>query len=603
MRSAITRFAYGVSTAAIAACIGSAALAADVTKQRLENADGDPNNWITWGQNYSSHRYSALAQINRNNVGNLKVAFSMPLTNALDGIPNNTANLEMTPLVDDGFLYLNSAYGLHYKIDVNRGNSAKIVWRTDAQVNKETEKRYYVRGQAFWGDNVYSNMVDGRVVAVNRSSGDIVWEKQIARTKLGYTNLPGGPDETHFTIGEAFTAAPIAVEGKILVGQSTGDWGTRGWIAAIDANNGNEMWRSYTIPAPGEPGHETWKDTNNAWRTGGGSLWTTGSYDPVQRVTIWGTANPVPMFDPTYRPGDNLYTNSAMAWDVDSGKLKWFFQYTPNESWDFDEQGVHLLYDAEIGGRMQKVVGHFGRNGFFYQLDRTNGQFINATQYVYDLNWTAGIDPKTGKPIEYDPAKSVQAYLPNTRVDRGKGLVTFCPTYLGGIRWQPTAFNPHTRTVYGAGHEGCSAIGTQPEAPVGPAGGNPKGAGAVFQAQAPGGANAPGTYTAGSITAIDVQTGRQVAKARLAYPNLAGVTVTAGGLVFTGLQDGWVAAYDDRTLAPLWSFFAGNAFKAPPISYAVGGKQYIAIIAGGGAVSDRDRGTIERDAQLWVFTL
>ena len=327
-----------------------------------------------------------------------------------------------------------------------------MLWRTDAQVNKETEKRYYVRGVAMWGDNIYSNLVDGRVVAVSRATGDIVWEKQIARTKLGYTNLPGGPDEAHFTIGEGFTAAPIAVEGKILVGQSEGDWGTRGWIAAVDATNGNELWRSYTIPSPGEAGGDTWKDNHNAWRTGGGSLWTTGSYDPQQRVTIWGTANPVPMFDPTFRPGDNLYTNSAMAWDIDTGKLKWFFQYTPNESWDFDEQGVHLLYDADIGGKTQKVAGHFGRNGFFYQLDRTNGQFINATQYVYDLNWTAGIDPKTGKPMEYDPSKQVQAYLPTTRVDRGKGLVTFCPNYLGGIRWQPTAFNPQTHTVYGAGH-------------------------------------------------------------------------------------------------------------------------------------------------------
>lgn len=603
MINSIARFAQGVSVAAIVAFLSSASMAADVTKQRLENADGDADNWITWGQNYSSHRYSRLAQINRNNVSNLKVAFSLPLTNALDGIPANTGNLEMTPLVDDGAMYLNTAYGLHYKIDVSRGNSAKVLWRTDLQVNKETEKRYYVRGQAMWGDNVYSNLVDGRVAAVSRSTGDVVWEKQIARTTLGYPNLPGGPNEQHFTIGEMFSAAPIAVEGKILVGQSGGDWGTRGWLAAVDATNGNELWRSYTIPAPGEPGHETWKDTNNAWRTGGGSLWTTGSYDAQQRVTIWGTANPVPMFDPSFRPGDNLYTNSVMAWDIDTGKVKWFFQYTPNESWDFDEQGVHLLYDADIGGRSQKVVGHFGRNGFFYQLDRTNGQFLNATQYTYDLNWTAGIDPKTGKPVEYDPRNLVQAYLPSTRVDRGRGQVLFCPNYLGGIRWQPTAYSPNTRTVYGAGHEGCSSISTAPEAPVGAAGGNPKGAGAVFQAQGTNSPNAPGAYTAGSITAIDVATGKQVAKVRLAYPNLAGVTVTAGGLLFTGNADGWVVAYDDRTLAPLWSFFAGNAFKAPPISYAVGGKQYIAIVAGGGSVSDKDRGTLERDAQLWVFAL
>ena len=255
MRRALNSLLATVSATAVVAFLTSTAMAADVTKQRLENADGDPNNWITWGQNYSSHRFSRLAQINPSNVANLKVAFSIPLTNAIDGIAANTGNFEVTPLVDDGMMFLQSAWGLAYKIDVNRGNRGVVLWRTDAQVNKEAESANYVRGEALWGDKVYSNLIDGRVVAFSRASGEVVFDKQIARTKLGYTNLPGGPDEEHFVIGEKFTAAPIAVEGKILVGQSAGDWGTRGLLAAIDANTGDELWRTYTIPAPGEPGH------------------------------------------------------------------------------------------------------------------------------------------------------------------------------------------------------------------------------------------------------------------------------------------------------------------------------------------------------------
>ena len=593
------------AAAGLLASVSGPALAADVTKTRLENADGDANNWITWGQNYQNHRYSRLAQINTNNVANLKVAFSVPLTAGLDGIPSATANLEITPLVDDGMMFLQTVFGLTYKIDVNRGNRGIVLWKNDPGVNKEAESAYYVRGNALWGDKVIANIIDGRVLSIDRSTGETAWEKQVARTTLGYENLPGGPDAKHFVAGEKFTAAPIVVEGKALVGQSAGDWGTRGWLAAIDTANGKELWRTYTIPAKGEPGHETWKDDHNAWRTGGGALWTTGAYDPAQRVTIWGTANPVPMFDVEFRPGDNLFTDSVVAFDIDTGKMKWYFQYVPNEGWDYDENGTHMLYDLDIGGQPRKVVGHYGRNGFYYQIDRTNGQFINANQYTYDLNWTKGIDPKTGKPAEYDATKAVQTYVPAAQITRATGLnrQLVCPTATGGVRWQPTAYNPSTKIAYAGSQEGCSANGVAVEAPVGPAGGNPKGAGQVYTAG--GGTNVPpGVYIAGSITAVDVTTNKIIAKQRLDYSNLSGVIVTAGGLVFSGNQDGSVVAYHERTLAPLWTFYTGAVIKAPAITYAVGGKQYIAIVAGGTAVGPNpDRGIMDRDAQLWVFSL
>ena len=203
-----------------------------------------------------------------------------------------------------------------------------------------------------------------------------------------------------------------------------GEWrqarGSRGWLAALDARTGNELWRWYAVPAPGEPGSETWKDKTSAWKTGGGGMWQTGSYDPATRLTIWGTGNPSPDFDPMARPGDNLYTNSVVALDIDTGKLVWHFQYTPNDSWDYDEVGIHTLHDVTINGETRKAVSHFARNGFYYTLDRNNGSFIAGSQYVNDLNWTKGLDPKTGKPVEYNPGSTCNS----TSSKRGRCATT-----------------------------------------------------------------------------------------------------------------------------------------------------------------------------------
>jgi alcohol dehydrogenase (cytochrome c) len=412
-----------------------------------------------------------LDQINRSNVQDLAVAFSVSLAQAV--AVDASEGLQVTPLVDAGQMFLNHGYGDVYRIDVTEGDRGVILWRTDIGVDEEAEIGFVwnrTRGPALWANNVYVNTIDGRVVAVNQDNGEVVWDTQVARTTLGYENLPGGPDAAHFVAGEGFTAAPLAVEGLILVGQSKGDWATRGWLAAMNADTGEEVWRTYTIPAPGEPGHETWADDHNAWRTGGGSLWTTGSYDPAQRLTIWGTANPAPMYDPFFRPGDNLYTNSAIAFDIDTGDIVWYFQYVPNEYFDYDEQGVHMLYDAEINGEMRSLVGHFGRNGFFYQLDRQSGEFVNATQYIHELNWTAGIDEKTGLPLEYDPNQLLQVYA--FRPEPNGQRLLKCPGTGGGLRWQPPAFNPESHIIYAAGLESCGAAGIGQVTPFGPAVGN-----------------------------------------------------------------------------------------------------------------------------------
>jgi alcohol dehydrogenase (cytochrome c) len=303
----------------------------------------------------------------------------------------------------------------------------------------------------------------------------------------------------------------------------------------------------------------------------------------------------VPMFDPEFRPGDNLYTNSALAFNVDDGSIAWYFQYTPNESWDYDEIGVHQLINAEVDGQMRTLVTHYARNGFFYELDRSTGEFVNATQYVAQVTWTDGIDEKTGKPIEYDPNLTLQRYLPETRQTREDNpTVIFCPTAVGGVRWQPTAYNPQTGITYVAGLEGCGATTVAPQEP------EPGGLLIGGDFGTPGGTvNPPGL-----IVGIDVGTGEVVSRLSLPYQSQSGLLATAGGLLFYGGLDGRVIAYDDRTLDELWSFPTGITIKAAPMTFEIDGKQYVAVIAGsgGGGGGYPDLANMQTGAMLYVFT-
>ena len=595
--SLLVAVVMSVASGGLLIALAAPALAADVTKQRLENADTEPQNWLTVFQNYSSHRFSRLNQINRDNVKNLKVAFTFPITSSLRG--TNKTNLQNAPLVDDGMLYLDDGMGMIYKLDVRAGDSAKVMWKADAAVSIEEDKR--TRGIAFWGNNVYKDLTDGRVIAVNRDTGEIIWDKPVARR--------AHPKGAEFFQGESFTAAPLAADGKIIVGQSFGDKATRGWVAGLDAANGNEVWRTYTVPGPGEKGHETWADDHNAWKTGGGSLWTTGSYDPAQKVSIWGTANPVPMFDPEFRPGDNLFTDSVLAFDNDTGAIKWYFQLVPNESWDYDEISVNLLYDVDIAGQSRKVLGKFARNGFYYILDRTNGQFIGARQYVDKVTWTAGLDPKTGKPLEYDAALKVQKYIPATRFARGDvNAKEVCPTLLGGVRWQPPAYNPTKKVAYSGSVDGCFThkitLGSVSKAPEG-----------GIKTDVGGGNNgaqpnqwAPVNRT-GMLASVDATTGKLIAKIKPKYDNQSGVVATAGGVLFTAYIDGRITAHNDDTLEELWHFNTGIHVKGAPIVYSAGGKEFVAIIAGGQLVASGEKEGfpelkhLDTGAMLYVFSL
>jgi alcohol dehydrogenase (cytochrome c) len=575
--------ALAVLSAAAFSTVGHAAqsgYAMTANRDRLVNAQNEPQNWLMMNGDYGSMRYSKLTQINRDNVKDLRLVWALALGGMQDVGANGT-EAEVNPLIDNGFMYTTDGWGTLYKIDARSANKGEFAWIVDPGVpHKGNVSRS--RGIALWEELVIANLPDGRVIAVNRDTGEIVWDKKIA-----------APNE--FGRRERFFAAPITAEGKVIIANGAGDGKTRGWIAALDVRTGNELWRWWAVPEPGQPGSETWKDKNQAWKTGGGGLWQTGSYDPATRLTIWGTGNPIPQYDPQARPGDNLYTNSAVAINIDTGKMAWHFQYTPNDSWDYDEVGIHMLHDTTVDGQNRKVVTHFARNGFFYTLDRTTGKFIKAAQYVNDVNWTKGINPKTGMPLEYDPKLDVQVYNPVARSLRGDPMKKTCPTWHGGIAHQPTAYNPVKRIAYGAGTEGCF---TQNGAEV-----RYKPGGGDIDEKA----SDKRTYISdlyyGSVTAFDTVNHKVIAKAVTEIEVRSGTIATAGGLVFTALQDGWIIAYHDETLEELWRFNVGTPLKGAPVTYSVGTKQYLAVQSGGRHLHPVKFDKLENASYLFVFAL
>jgi len=576
----------GLATVSSAA-LATAGFAQGVTAERLlaAGSEAEVGNWLMVHRTYDSNRFSPLDEINAGNVANLSLAFAVPL-GGMEPSGFGIGYMESTPLVDNGFMYAVDPWATPYKIDVSSGTHGRVLWVCDTGIDKDPSAGILVtnRGAALSGTNVITALADGRVVACDMETGEVVWDVQAATE-----------------VGEGFTHAPLVVGDKILVGNSYGDWATRGWLAALDAATGEEVWRFYTIPEPGQPGSETWlcDETGNpdCWKTGGGAIWQTGSYDPASNTTIWGTGNPVPMFDPEFRPGDNLYTNSSIALDMDTGELKWHFQYTPGDYMDYDEVGSHLLIDANVNGEDRSVLAHFGRNGNFYTLDRTNGTFINGAQYVNELNWTTGLDPKTGMPVEYDPSVSLQTYAQGA-LRRDAGINVHCPHLSGGVNFYPTAYNPTLGIAYGAGIEGCSQHEVQVMAPedVVP--------GVVWL----GGSNEmlDGTVQRGSISALNASTSTSTAKFEYPYPNNSGLLATPD-LVFTGWVDGTFGAYDATTLEELWSINLGTAFRAPPMTYSVDGKQYIAIaggnLGGGNSGGNMELSNMQAANMIYVFAI
>jgi alcohol dehydrogenase (cytochrome c) len=540
--------------------------AADMTFERAQNVAKEPQNWLLHHGNYQGHRFSALKEINADNAKNLKVAFTVGL-GGIEGAGTRYkfGNLEATPIVEDGIMYAPDGWGTVYAIDVSGGRKGTFRWKFDPATDKAWAGDVACcgvnnRGVALWKDKIISISLDGRLFAINKATGEKVWERRIADP----------------AIGETLTIAPLIVRDVAIVGSAGGEYGIRGWIDATDLNTGQQAWRTYTIPGANEPGNETWKDGKDRWKHGGGSVWETATYDVETDTFYQGTGNAGPDWDPEYRPGDNKWAASVLAIGATDGKIKWGFQYTPNDPYDYDEISEHPIINVKINGEDRKLVVHAARNGFFYALDRVNGSFVAGKQYVDEVNWTPGLDPKTGKPLNYNPNTDVQEYAPGSHGTRAKPQGgRLCPAVSGGKNWEPSAYNPELGLLYIPGIEGCNFIETLEQKDFVDQGGTVK----PRERFAGGGPKTPNRLY-GALKAVDPATGETKLSLKLDYPNYGGTLATAGNLVFLGQTDGTFAAYDARTLKEVWSFNVGSGINAPPITYSVNGKQYVAVLVG-----------------------
>ncbi|MGI3776291.1 MAG: PQQ-dependent dehydrogenase, methanol/ethanol family [Janthinobacterium lividum] len=559
-----------------------------VDQQALQSADENDADWLTYGKDLSAHRFTRLNQVNKETVKHLHVAWTMQLGGVEGGGIWSHGGLEGTPMVKDGLMYVTDGWGSIYKIDTHGGHGT-LLWKMDPKTDHDWAGAVACcgvdnRGVALWQGMVISHTLDGRLLATDAMTGKIAWQRQVAN-----------PDKS-----EAVTGAPLVINNMAITGVAGGEYGIRGWIAATDLTTHKELWRTYTIPAKGEPGIETWKDDHDAAATGGGATWVTGTYDPATNTLFWGVGNPGPDWDHQFRPGDNLYSDSTLALDATTGKLKWYYQYTPNDAFDYDGVSESVLIDVPGPQGVRKLTVSAERNGFAYALDRDTGKFVWGTQFVDKANWTKGLNPQTGKPLEYDPALDVQVYQAAVTPNRETGVSMICPGSMGGKNWPPTAYNPDQKLWYIPVIESCNRITTKP-APEHAA----LKAGEGFTG---GGPTDPERIT-GSVAAIDVETGKMVAKHPTPFPMLGGMLATPE-LVFTGAPDGNVMALDAKTLEPVWNFQTGAGVNAPPMAFSVDGKEYIALLVGLGGAWDKwyvdgtpELKSLQPGSTLYVFAV
>ncbi|HEX6999186.1 MAG TPA: methanol/ethanol family PQQ-dependent dehydrogenase [Gammaproteobacteria bacterium] len=536
-----------------------------VTDERLENPE--PRNWLQYRRTYDSWGYSPLDQITARNVRNLVPVWTLS-TGANEGH-------QAPPIVNDGVMFVTTPFNQVYALDAKTGD---VLWRYRRQLPPDLRMGHPTnRGVALHGDKVYTATSDAKVVALDARTGAVVWEKAVEDYNGGYY----------------MTLAPLAARGKIMVGVSGGERGIRGFVVALDAETGEEVWKTYTVPAPGEPGHDTWP--GESWRTGGAPVWITGSYDPELRLTYWGTGNPGPWTGDT-RPGDNLYTNSVIALDVDTGELRGYHQYHWNDSWDWDEVAAPLLVDLPRDGRMVPGLVHVGRNGYLWFLERSAERisFISAKPYVAQNVFTR-VDPVTGRP-EYDMSRKPAVGKP----------ATFCPSLWGGKDWPPAAYSPQTGYLYvPANTNHCQTMEGEPVEYR--RGQQYTGARTEFLL-------AEGADHIGELQAWNLATGERVWTNEFESPNWGPVLVTAGGVVFAGgTSDRYFRAFDARTGELLWQHRTNSGITGVPTSFEVDGVQHVAVQSGWGvdaagmlARIDAVRGTttvVPQGGVVWVFAL
>ncbi len=501
------------------------ASSAQVSFDRILHSDREPQNWLTYSGDYAGRRHSLLDQINPSNVSKLAAKWVYQT--------NTGGKIEGTPLVADGILYETGQDDRAFALDARSG---RPIWLYQRQLPQDIRPccGRVNRGFAILGDRVFLGTLDAHVIALDRKTGNVVWDQTAADYKLGYS----------------FTVAPLAVKDMILIGASGGEYGIRGFIDAYDAATGKRRWRFYTVPGPGEPGHDSWE--GDSWKIGGAPAWNTGTYDPATNQIFWPTGNPSPSNRGEGRAGDNLYSNSLLALNADSGKLNWYFQFTKHDEHDWDATQIPVLVDSGD----KHLILHANRNGFFYVLDRTTGKLISATAYGKQT-WTDSKDAE-GRPIaKKEASPTLEGH-------------TVCPGALGTTNWYPPAYNPQTGLLYVTSRDQCDIFSTAPQ---------PYEAGHAYYGSAYFPSDEAEPYV-GALRALDPATGAIKSEFPHTSPTWSGVLSTAGGLIFTGDAEGNFIALDAATLKPLWHFQMGGAAYAGPMSFAVDGKQYVAIAAG-----------------------
>ena len=521
MKNAVVTAAAVVLLASTIPAQREAASAADAIRK---------GEWHTYSGTFDSHRHSPLTQISTTNVASLRPAWLYQ--------PPGTGPLEGTPIVADGAMYVTSGPASVVAVSLKSG---RPVWQWTRPIANSVLNLGFPRvnrGVAILDNTVYVGTLDGFLVALDARSGIERWSVQVGDNATGH----------------AITTAPLVADGKVIVGISGGEAGIRGFLDAYDANTGKRVWRFWTVPAKGEAGNETW--AGESWKTGGGATWLTGSYDPALRLVYWGTGNPAPDWNGESRKGDNLYTCSLVAIDIDTGRLRWHFQFTPHDTHDWDANQIPVLVDRDISGRSRALVATANRNGFFYLLDRTSGEFLLAQPYAKQT-WAKGIDSR-GRPI----------VIPGTEPSE-RGTLVY-PSLQGSTNWASPSYSPQTGFLYVPVREMGSVY---------------------FKTDAE---YRPGTYFTGgsekrledeawgSVRALEVSTGKTVWDFKLPSPPWGGVLSTAGGLVFGGSNEGNVFALDATTGRALWQFQTGGPVRTNPMSFAVDGRQHI-VIAGGRA--------------------
>jgi alcohol dehydrogenase (cytochrome c) len=525
-------------------------LDAQVTFERILRAAQEPQNWLTYSGGYSGNRYSLLQQITPNNVSNLEQKW------VFQG--NVLGAWQSTPLVVDGIMYLTQRPNDVVALDAKTGR-AFWLYRHNTPSDQKACCGSNNRGVAMLGNTLFMGTLDAKLIALDARTGSRLWDVEVADYKAGYS----------------ITLAPLVIKDKVLVGVGGGELGIRGFLAAYDARTGKEAWRFNTIPGPGEPGHETWK--NDAWKSGGGPIWVTGSYDPALNLTYWGVGNPGPDWNPDQRPGDNLYTSSVIALDADTGRLRWHFQFTPNDPYDYDSVQIPVLVDINWSGAPAKVMLWGNRNGYFYVIDRETGKFLLGKPFV-KVNWSSGLDER-GRPIP---------------TPQPPGAPTF-PGNQGATNWYSPSYSPRTGFFYLSAWENYGTIYRRESAEYQP-GRYFTGGGFTVYGPVPNATPMPtlrrgpiNNWTeavgSGAVLAIDPQTGEIRWKFEMVDVTDSGILTTASDLLFTGGREGYFQALDARAGKLLWKANLGAQIVSGPMTYEVAGKQYVATISGNNLVS------------------